>query len=134
VSVSWLETRQTQIKPRSWRRYEEIARLHLVPTLGKLVLSMLTPQDVQRLYSQKLAAGLSSTTVRHLHVTLRAVPAEAERQVLWLATWPDWSHRLVLGRKKCACWIANRCVGCSPPCRGTGLKLSTSWPSTQVRG
>jgi integrase len=78
--AGWLDVRQTQIKPRSWRRYEEIARLHLVPALGKLALSKLTPQDLQRLYSQKLAAGLSSTTVRYLHVTLRAALAEAERQ------------------------------------------------------
>jgi integrase len=77
---TWLASSKHRMKTRSWRRYEEIARLHIRPTLGKISLARLSPQDLQRLYANKLDEGLSSTTVRYIHVTLRAALAEAERQ------------------------------------------------------
>jgi integrase len=75
----WLTAKKHRIKPRSWRRYEEITRRHIVPTLGKVSLKRLCPQDLERLYSAKQDQGLSPTTVRYIHVTLRAALADAEK-------------------------------------------------------
>ena len=47
-------------------------RLHLLPVLGSYALAKLTPQHVQALYARKLEAGLSTTTVHHIHATLHA--------------------------------------------------------------
>ncbi len=58
--------------PRTLDRYEELARLHIMPTLGSTLLAKLTPQQVQRLYSEKHQAGLSATTVHHIHAVLHA--------------------------------------------------------------
>ncbi|HEX5156169.1 MAG TPA: site-specific integrase [Ktedonobacterales bacterium] len=78
--VGWLDASRHQLKPRSWQRYEEITRRHIAPTLGKLPLRKVTPQDVQRLYAAKLDEELSTTTVHYVHRTLRRALGEAERQ------------------------------------------------------
>ena len=54
-------------------------RVHAIPALGRIRLGRLTPQHFQRLYQDKLAAGLSPTTVSHLHTVLHGAFAEAVR-------------------------------------------------------
>jgi integrase len=44
-----------------------------------VILSRLTPQQVQQLYAQKLSAGLSPTTVAHLHAVLHRALGAALR-------------------------------------------------------
>lgn len=78
--AGWLDAIRHQLKPRSWKRYEEISRRHIAPTLGKLPLTKLTPLDVQRLYTAKLDEGVSVSMVHYIHRTFRRALAEAERQ------------------------------------------------------
>jgi integrase len=74
--ASWRDATKSTVRPRTWQRYEQYVRLHLIPTLGAVVLSKLTAQQVQGLYAKKLAEGLSTTTVHHLHMVLhRALDA-----------------------------------------------------------
>ncbi len=68
--TNWLATLKGQIRPRTWIRYEQYVRLHVVPTLGGIVLSKLTAQHLQTLYAAKLNEGLSQTTVNHLHMLI----------------------------------------------------------------
>src|SRR5262249_10221828 len=68
--ASWLHIVKPTLAPRTWRWYEEIVRVHLSPALGQLALSKVTPQQVQSFYAIKLDAGLSTTTVHHIHATL----------------------------------------------------------------
>src|SRR5450432_4234921 len=49
----WLSVYKQSIRPRSHERYEQIIRLHLVPTLGKVKLDKLSPQHLQTLYTKK---------------------------------------------------------------------------------
>lgn len=77
--ASWLEAAHPTIRPRTWQRYSELLTLHAAPVLGKVTLTKLTAQQVQRLYSAKLAEGLSSTTVHHLHAVLHRALGQAER-------------------------------------------------------
>jgi integrase len=66
--LHWLESTQEQsVKPRTYERYEEIVRLHLIPSLGRYQLQKLTAQHVQSLYVKKQREGLSSTTVNTIH-------------------------------------------------------------------
>jgi len=65
------------VAPRTAEGYEHIVHQHLIPALGAIPLSQLTPQDLQIYYGEKLASGrrdgkggLSPRTVRHHHVTL----------------------------------------------------------------
>ncbi len=57
--------------PKTFIRYEEIARLHLVPSLGSIRLIKLRPPHIQQAYSKLLGKGLSSRTVLHCHRVLR---------------------------------------------------------------
>lgn len=66
----WLEATKPSIRLTTWTRYEEYARLHVLPTLGSVPLARLTGQHLQTLYAAKLAAGLSQTSVHHLHMML----------------------------------------------------------------
>jgi integrase len=59
------------VKATTFERYEQIARLHLKPALGRVKLKALTPAHVRGLYREKLEAGSSARTVRYMHTTLR---------------------------------------------------------------
>src|SRR6266702_3501741 len=64
----WLEDSQKQsVRPRTFERYEEVVRLHVVPVLGKHQLQKLLPQHVQSFYAERIKAGFSPTTVHHIH-------------------------------------------------------------------
>lgn len=64
----WLEnTHRQNVRPRSYERYEELIRLHIVPSLGKIQLQKLAPQHLRKLYTDKLKEGLSPKTVTSIH-------------------------------------------------------------------
>src|SRR5688572_22551748 len=56
----WLEEAvKPTVRPKTYTSYEQLLRLHIVPTLGRVQLHQLTPQHVQSLLNQKRAVGLS---------------------------------------------------------------------------
>jgi integrase len=75
----WLAVVKNTVAPGTFERYEQYIRVHALPALGRIKLGRLTPQHFQRLYQEKLAAGLSPTTVNHLHTVLHGAFAEAVR-------------------------------------------------------
>jgi integrase len=68
--VGWLESVKGTVKPRTWARYSQLLTTHAIPSLGKIALTRLSPERLERLYQQKVAAGLSPRTVHHLHVVV----------------------------------------------------------------
>lgn len=75
----WLVAIEPSLRPGTFRRYREYVRLHLTPTIGRVALARLTPQQVQRLYADRLAFGLSHTTVGHMHAVLHHALSQAAR-------------------------------------------------------
>lgn len=75
----WLETTAPTLRAATVRRYRDLARLHISAVIGNVKLAKLAPADVQRLYSDRLAAGLSPTSVRHLHGLLHRALSDAVR-------------------------------------------------------
>ncbi len=65
--------------PKTYASYAETVRVHLVPSLGRITLAKLTPEDVQVLLSSKTATGLSPTTVRYIRTVLRIALGRAEK-------------------------------------------------------
>jgi integrase len=65
----WLSTVRGRVKQRTYERDENDVRLHLVPSLGEIELARLTPLDLERLLSSKLAAGLSPRSVQIVRAT-----------------------------------------------------------------
>jgi len=77
------------LAPRTAEAYELIVRRHLVPALGKITLTGLKPEHIQRYQSEKLSCGradgkggLSPRTVRHHYMTLHAALERAVRMGL----------------------------------------------------
>ncbi len=69
--TDWVENSQKQnVRPRTYERYEEIVRLHIVPVLGHHRLQKLSAQHVQAFYTHKLNEGLAATTVGCFHNVL----------------------------------------------------------------
>jgi integrase len=76
----WLEgCRPPALEYSTWNGYERYVRLHLIPAIGVTKLVHLTPQQLHKLYTAKLAAGKSSTTARHLHACIRRALEDALR-------------------------------------------------------
>lgn len=68
-----------RVAEKAIENYSYIARVHLVPALGKRKLSALTPVDVEKMLNAKLAAGLSVSTVRRIRSVLVQSLRQAER-------------------------------------------------------
>jgi integrase len=77
--TQWLSDIKPTIRPRSWVGHEEAVRLHVLPTLGRVPLARLSPQQVQALYTAKLAGGLAPGTVARIHAVLSRAFSEAAR-------------------------------------------------------
>lgn len=75
----WLETIAPTLRPDTVQRHREYVELHIVPGLGRHKLARLTPQQVQAFYADRLATGLASTTVNHMHATLHKALESAVR-------------------------------------------------------
>lgn len=74
----------SNLTPRSAESYQYIVRAHLIPSLGKILLTQLKPEHLQHLYSDKLSSGrfdgkggLSKRTVRYCHATLHKALSSA---------------------------------------------------------
>src|SRR5918997_1796954 len=65
------------VRVSTYERHEEIVRLHIKPSLGRVGLKKLTPAHVRGLYSEKLDSGLAPATVRKIHSTLHKALSQA---------------------------------------------------------
>jgi integrase len=68
----WLnQVVKTTIRPKTYRTYSDLVKLHIAPGIGDVPIGKLSPQRVREFLNAKLASGLSPRTVKHLLVTLR---------------------------------------------------------------
>ena len=74
--TTWYESMKPQVRISSYRRYGDYIN-HLIPALGHVSLSKLTPQHLQVFYNKKLVEGLSSTTVHGIHSMLHRALKDA---------------------------------------------------------
>lgn len=78
---SWLEAMRPNLRPRTWTRYEQLVRVHGGAISG-LALTKLAPEHLERLYADRIAAGVGAMTVRHLHARLHRALTQAARRGL----------------------------------------------------
>jgi integrase len=78
--AAWLrDTVRISVRPATFDSYVSIVRWHLVPELGGIPLTRLTPQDVQALMRRRLAEGLSPRRVDYIRGVLRRALNHAMR-------------------------------------------------------
>jgi len=78
----WLRVAKPKLRESTHRRYEELLRLHALPRLGRMNLIAIGAGVLDDLYADRLAAGLSPTTVAQLHRVLHRALSKA---VVWKA-------------------------------------------------
>ncbi|MDP9358351.1 MAG: site-specific integrase [Chloroflexota bacterium] len=77
----WLDASvKPSVKAKTYEGYESIVRVRVVPHIGKLPLSKLTPLDLQGLYASLQGSGLSTRSVHHTH---RALHRAFQQAVRW---------------------------------------------------
>ena len=76
----WLSDKR--VRPSTQRGYTTWVEQHLIPSLGRIRLERLQPQDVDSMVHAKLAAGLSPRTVHHIRAVLRSAFSQAVRYEL----------------------------------------------------
>jgi len=89
----WLESVRPNLKYGTWKRYEQMVRLHVVPELGSQRLHQVQPMDLQQLYANRLKV-VGPKTVGHIHRLIHKALGDAAnlglvaRNVASLATPP----------------------------------------------
>ncbi|MFN0073040.1 MAG: tyrosine-type recombinase/integrase [Chloroflexota bacterium] len=75
----WLEhTVEPNLRPSTHASYEISIRLHILPVLGRLQLTKLSPQHLEAfLNDRRKTAGLAPRTVQYLHAILRSALSDA---------------------------------------------------------
>lgn len=75
----------------TWENYVSVAENHIIPALGRIMLSKLTTKHLQDLYAVKMTdgrkrgkGGLSPTTIRRMHHVCQAALGQAVKQGLLL--------------------------------------------------
>ena len=79
----WLEdTVVPTRRPSTAKRYSEICRIHIIPSIGRLRLRQLAPQHVETMLRKGLESGQAPRSVHHWRAVLRTALAAAERHDL----------------------------------------------------
>jgi site-specific recombinase XerC len=74
----WLgQVVKARVRTKTFRTYSDFVKNHIAPALGETPIGKLSPQHVREFLNQKLGAGLSPRSVKHLLVTLRGALAVA---------------------------------------------------------
>jgi integrase len=74
---SWLDYKRPRLRARAFATYQQAVERHLVPGIGKVPLSKLTPQQLERWFTEHQTAGASARTIRYARAVLRAALNQA---------------------------------------------------------
>ena len=67
----WFENIQKQaVRPTTYLKQEPLLTQDILPAIGHIQLQKLTPQHIQKLYSEKLGEGWKPGSIRNLHKIL----------------------------------------------------------------
>jgi len=67
----WIESKEGSVRFTTSDRYRQLVELHLIPSLGSILLKRLTLVEVNRMLRSKYSAGLGARTVNHIRAVLR---------------------------------------------------------------
>lgn len=77
--AAWLKTVEPRLRPATLTRYQGIVKGQLIPYLGRVKLTQVTPDHVDKMMAQVQEAGLSARTAAHCRAVLRASLQDAMR-------------------------------------------------------
>ena len=68
--TNWLSTTQVAVRPKTWRQYKQIVRDYISPELGGIKISVLRPDQIQRVYDRLIKVGKGRRTVQLVHAVI----------------------------------------------------------------
>lgn len=71
---------KTTLARKTWERFEGMARVHIIPKLGRVPLQKLTTSQLNKAYAEWREGGLAGQTVIHHHRVIHRVLAQALRE------------------------------------------------------
>ncbi len=88
LTEKWLPLQQAQLRRSTYDDYRRNINLHVIPTLGRVPLHKLTPEDLDTFYARLLTngrrdgkdGGLSVKSVRKIHLVLHKALSDALRK------------------------------------------------------
>ncbi len=94
----WLESAaRMSVREQTYDDYVWLMKRYVRSVLGKRLLTSITPLDIQELYGEMQARGLSSRTVRYTHTVLRSA---LEQAVKWRMLSTNPADHVDLPRKE----------------------------------
>ncbi len=76
--TQWLKgSAKGTVRASTYERYEQVIRLHIIPTLGRLKLKALTSAHLRNLYRDRLDSGAAPASIHKLHTCLHKSLAQA---------------------------------------------------------
>lgn len=78
----WVESRDGTVRPNTLKSYRDTVRLHIIPEIGRIALTRLSPQDVRAMMTSRAKAGVAPPSVRYAVRVLRIALGDAMRMEL----------------------------------------------------
>jgi len=78
----WLIGKEPAVRPTTYRSYKDTVTLHVMPHIGHIVLTRLSPTDVQKMMRALTSGGAKPPTVRYAVRVLRIALNDAARMEL----------------------------------------------------
>jgi integrase len=79
VAEHWLPHAETRVRPRTFRRYEELLNAHVLPAIGNVKLAKLRPLHVQKVVDAMTAAGRAPATTIQAYRVLHSALGQCVR-------------------------------------------------------
>lgn len=87
LMTEWLQIKQSKTRPATAESYNRLARLYILPALGKLKLQEVNAGRVQKFYSRLEADGVGKRTIELSHLVLHGFLNHAQRLGLIAQNW-----------------------------------------------
>lgn len=79
----WLEIyKKATVRSKTWHTYMGLAKNHIIPEVGHILLMQLRTSDLQKLYNNKRQSGLSSRTIHMMHQVICGALKQAMKEQL----------------------------------------------------
>lgn len=75
--TSWLASKRVNVEEPTWRHYEQLTRVHIIPTLSTMLLTELRRSHVRVLLDAKRAEGYAPGTIANIYNVVAMILADA---------------------------------------------------------
>lgn len=122
--LHWLETYcKSQLADNTVKGYCVNIEKHIIPRIGHIQLNRLKPNDIQKLYADLQASGLSGTSVRYVHNNLHKALGAAVKEQLILRNPADYVYPPKVSRYEAETLTPEQALTLLKACAGSEIYL-----------